>query len=349
MRSLRWAGTAVAVLASALSWTGSAAPASAQSPPAQSGEFTLRPVRPPNAPARDRSYVVRTVRAGTELADRLEAVNLTDAPLELTLTPVDATILADGSFAPGTTAAGDGSWLTVSPTRVRVPARGASPVELRIKVPDDARHGDHIAAVVAQRADGATSPGPGNVRLVQRVGVRTYLTVEPRPGEPADRRAFEFRDLRFVGGPEGRLFEADIANVGDLLIEPLGTLSITRGGLGADTELPVLGTVPPGESRSLKLSAPQRLEPGTYQAVVRLRDINGGPEQQRSLSFTVGADNTVVTTTPPDAEDDDGSGLPWWLPLLALLALLLAALAAWLLRRRREGEPAEPVVADPQP
>src|SRR5688500_9932419 len=135
MRSLRWAGTAVAVLASALSWTGPAAPASAQAPPPQTGEFTLRPVRPPGAGARDRSYVVRTVRSGAELTDRLEAVNLTDSPLDLDLAPVDATVLADGSFAPGTAAVGDGSWLTVSPARVWVPARGTSPVELRIKVP----------------------------------------------------------------------------------------------------------------------------------------------------------------------------------------------------------------------
>ncbi|HEX9969305.1 MAG TPA: hypothetical protein VGB03_04130, partial [Acidimicrobiales bacterium] len=103
MRSLRWASIVAAVLASALPWTGVVAPAPAAGQAAAgTGEFSLRPVRPPDAAPRDRSYVVRTVRAGAELTDRLEAVNLTDGPLDLTLAPVDATVLADGSFAPGT-------------------------------------------------------------------------------------------------------------------------------------------------------------------------------------------------------------------------------------------------------
>ncbi|HEX9969061.1 MAG TPA: hypothetical protein VGB03_02905, partial [Acidimicrobiales bacterium] len=242
---------------------------------------------------------------------------------------------------------GDGSWLTVTPTRVRVPARGTAGVELRIRVPAEATHGDHIAAVVAQRADGATSPGPGpgNVRLVQRVGVRTYLTIEPRPGEPADRRSFELRDLRFVGGPEGRQFEVDVANTGTLLIEPLGTLTVARGGLSASTDVPVLGTVPVGESRSLKLAAPQRLEPGAYEATVRLRDVNGGPEQQRTIAFTVGADNTVASA-PPTPDGGGGSGPPWWLGALALLALLAALFAAWRSRRHAEDRAAAEADAD---
>lgn len=304
--------------------SGPAAPAPARSA-AQGGEFSLRPVRPADAPARERSYIVRTVDVGSVFTDRLEAVNLTDEPLELDIGPVDAAVLADGSFAPGTTATAEGAWMTVTPSRVRVPAKGTAPVQVRVTVPADATPGDHIAAVIAQRGDGATTPsGQANVVLRQRVGVRVYLTV--RGDEPV-RRAFEVRDLRWVGAPSARAFEVDIANVGDLLVEPLGTLTIERGGLGATTELPVLGTVPVSESRTLRFSAGDAaLEPGSYDATLKLRDVNGGEEHERSVSFTVGADGRA---TPASS---DGA-FPWWLGLVAGAALGGVIFAIY--RRRR--------------
>ena len=304
------------------------APARARAAAAQSGEFSLRPVRPADAPARERSYIVRTVDVGSVFTDRLEAVNLTDQPLELDIAPVDAAVLADGSFAPGTTATAEGAWITVTPRRVRVPAKGTAPVQVRITIPADASPGDHIAAVVAQRADGGTTPsGQTNVVLRQRVGVRAYLTVR---GDTPARRAFELRDLRWVGAPAARTFEVDVANVGDLLVEPLGTLTIGRGGLSSATDVPVLGTVPVGESRTLRVTGAGDLEPGAYEATLKLRDVNGGEEHERSVSFTVGGVSAPTAT--------DSESFPWWLGLVAGSAL--AGVVFALARRRRTDEKA---------
>lgn len=294
-------------------------------PAAENAEFSLRPDRPASAEARDRSYVVRTVKPGDELADRLLAVNLTDAPIELDVAPVDATVTGDGQFAPGAAAEGDGRWITVTPTRVRVPARSTRPVDVRIRVPADAAAGDHIAAVVAQKAGPPT--GSGNVRLVQRVGVRVYLTVDGT-GESSRQggqsRSFEIKDLRWVDGT----FEVDIQNTGDLLVEPLGSLTISRGGLDATAEVPVLGTVPPHELRTFKVPPPRPLEPGTYDALLKLRLVQGGGDQEKSLTFTL--DGALKA-----ADDADGTkgrkGLPWWLIVLALVALVAVAVEA---RRR---------------
>ncbi|MBW3667672.1 MAG: hypothetical protein KY443_00550 [Actinobacteria bacterium] len=317
--------------------TGLTAPAPARAA-AQSGEFSLRPVRPADAPARERSYIVRTVDVGSVFTDRLEAVNLTDEPLELDVAAVDATVLDDGSFAPGTAAAAEGAWITVTPSRVRVPAKGTAPVQVRITVPADAALGDHIAAVVAQRADGGTTPsGQPNVVLRQRVGVRVYLTV--RGDEPLQ-RAFEVRDLRWVGAPSARAFEVDIANVGGLLVEPVGTLTIERGGLSATTELPVLGTVPVGESRTLRFSAGDtELEPGAYEATLTLRDINGGPEHQRTVSFTVEGAAELAGRASSD------SSFPSWLGVVAGGALAGVVFALYRRRRNEAGADAQPPAA----
>lgn len=298
----------------------------------QAGEFSLRPVRPADAPARERSYIVRTVDVGSVFTDRLEAVNLTDQPLELDVTAVDATVLDDGSFAPGTAATAEGGWMTVTPSRVLVPAQGTAPVQVRITVPADAAPGDHIAAVVAQRADGGTTPsGQANVVLRQRVGVRAYLTV--RGDEPVQ-RGFEVRGLRWTGAPSARAFEVDVANVGDLLVEPLGTLTIERGGLSATTDVPVLGTVPVGESRTLRFTAgDNELEAGAYEATLRLRDVNGGPEHERTVSFTVGDADELA------ARSSNDSPFPWWLGVVAGGGL--AGVIVALYRRRRKDAESE--------
>lgn len=285
----------------------------------QTGEFSLRPVRPADAPARERAYVVRTVAPGTAFDDQLEARNLTDRPLDLDVEAVDATVTSDGSFAPGVTAAAEGGWLRVTPTQVRVPAQGSVRVALRVTVPADAAPGDHIAAVVVRRA---TPPTGDGVQFVNQVGVRVYLTVTP-PATPAPRRAFEFRALRWTGEPRARAFEADVANVGDLLVEPVGTLTIARGDFTTSTDVPALGTVPVGAAITFPVRARGRLEPGTYEARLRLRLVQGGDEQEQRVSFTVAG-------TRSEKEDE---GLPWWPVLVAIGALALVV--GLVLRRRR--------------
>ncbi|MDQ3575347.1 MAG: hypothetical protein M3404_10595 [Actinomycetota bacterium] len=250
----------------------------------QGGEFSLRPVRPANAATRERAYVVRTVRPGEAFDDRLEALNLTNRPAELAVEAVDAAITADGAFAPGSTRSAEGGWLSVTPDRVRVPPRGRAPVAVRVQVPADASPGDHIAAVVVQRAD--PPRGEGNVTVVQRVGVRFYLTVA-HPDGSVGSRAFELRALRWTGEQARRSFEAEIANTGSLLVEPLGSMTIARGDLRTSTDLPVLGTVPPGVSRNLRISQPGTLEEGSYEARLNLRLVQGGPAQERAITFVV--------------------------------------------------------------
>ena len=272
--------------------------------------------------------MVRTVRPGTEFTDRLEAVNLTDGALDLDVAAVDATVAADGSFAPGTQRRAEGAWIEVTPARVRVPARATAPVQIRVRVPADAAPGDHIATVVARKSE---RPSGSGVQVEQRVGVRVYLTVE-RTGGGVGGRAFELRSLRWVGAPTARTFEAEVANTGELLVEPLGTLTLARGDLRTDVDLPVLGTVPVGEARMLRFTTPGELEPGPYEARLRLRDVNGGPEHEQRVSFTVGKTNAVVP-----AGDSDGFPIVWG--VLALLALL--AVVALLVRRyRREKQTA---------
>ena len=285
---------------------------------AENGEFSLRPVRSADTPDRERSYVVRTVAPGTGFDDRLEARNLTDGPIDLVVEPVDAAVTPDGSFAPGTTSTAEGGWLRVTPSRLRVPARDSVRVALRVDVPADATPGDHIAAVVVRKAEAPSSSG---VQVVNRVGVRVYLTVTP-PAAPTPRRAFEFRALRWKGA---RNFEADVANVGDLLVEPLGTLTIARGDFDTTVDVPVLGTVPPGAVTALPVRTTGELEPGTYDARLRLRLVQGGDEQEQRVTFTVAG-----TPAPENGGDDET------LPLLPLLLAVgaLALVVGYAFRRR---------------
>jgi hypothetical protein len=287
---------------------------------AENGEFSLRPVRPVDTPERERSYVVRELAAGTGFDDALEARNLSDRALDLVVEPVDAAVTDDGSFAPGTTTTAEGGWLRVTPNRLRVPARGSVRVALRVDVPRHAAPGDHVAAVVVRKAK---APDGTGVQVVNRVGVRVYLTVTAPAGgvAAAPRRAFELRALRWVAD---RNFEADVANVGNLLVEPLGTLTIARGDFGTTVDVPVLGTVRPSAVATLPVRTAGKLEPGRYEARLRLRLVQGGPEQEQRVTFDV--------PRPRARSEEPDDGLPL-LPLLLAVAAL--ALVVGLALRRR--------------
>lgn len=297
---------------------------------AENGDFSLRPVRPAEVSERDRAYVVKAAAAGSTFEDTLEARNLTDAPLDLVVEPVDATVTADGAFAAAATRDAVGGWITTTPSEVRVPAQGSRRVKIRVTVPADAPNGDHIAAVVVRRANAGT--GQGTVRVVEQVGVRVYLTVtggRGPGGDPATEgqsRAFELRALRWTGTAQKRAFEADVANVGSLLVEPLGTLTIGQGDLDTELQLPVLGTVLPGKTTTLRIQSEGRLEPGTYEARLRLHDVHGGPEHEASTTFSVAA------AAADDKAPPKKTRFPLWPALLATAGL--TAVTVQLVRRR---------------
>jgi len=103
----------------------------------------------------------------------------------------------------------------------------------------------------------------------------------------------------------------------------VGKLTIARGDFSTSVDVPVLGTVPPGATMTLPVRSAGELDPGDYEATLRLRLVQGGEEQEQRVRFT-------VRDAPAREKDDER--LPWFPVLLAVAAL--AMVVGYALRRR---------------
>jgi hypothetical protein len=157
-----------------------------------------------------------------------------------------------------------------------------------------------------------------------RVAVRVYLTVTGA-GQVGERAAFTIRDLSFTGTSQEPRLAVTVAATGRRLVETAGRLRLSRGSLSDTLELPVLGAVPAGESRSFTIPLRAALEPGRYVAALDLWLPDGSVKASARTEFG-------VDTAAPDRQ--------WGLreasvTLGILLALLLLFLLLWRVRRRR--------------
>lgn len=148
-------------------------------PAAGSGSIGIRLVNVPadsrNDP-RARSYIVDRVAPGASIQRRIEIVNSTRSTADVAVYPA-AAALRRGNFA---FASGRGrnelsSWTSVSRGALRL-APGTKAFEtVLIDVPVDASSGERYAVVWAEVSEPASAAG--GMTLVNRVGVRMYLSV----------------------------------------------------------------------------------------------------------------------------------------------------------------------------
>ena len=317
-------GAAVAALLAGL--IAAAAPAVA----ADDGMIGIRlleaPVERRDDP-RAQSYIIDHVSPGTTIERSLEVNNTTNQSQRISIYPGPAEI-HDGAFTGGEAGAQNAltQWTSLSQDEVKLAPNGDQVVDATISVPSDAQEGEFYGVLWASTA----SDGPGQVRVVNRVGIRIYLSVGPG-GEPAS--AFEINSLTPGRTDKGRPYvQATVTNTGGRAIDLRGNLRLGDGpgGLKAGPFDVSTGTLAPGDQEKLPVLLDKSLPAGPWQARLVLR--SGLLEERASAEITFperGAGQAVA------AEEDT----PWWQswPFLVGLALLLLLLALllWLLRRRR--------------
>jgi hypothetical protein len=155
-------------------------------------------------------------------------------------------------------------------------------------------------------------------------------------------------------------------NAGNVLVHPLGTITILdAGGRKLQTLKFAMDTFLPDTAIDYPVLLKKALAPGSYQAIVRVT-VPGFPGVEgtkvnvtRPLAVSKEDVQQVFTSaaptqTPPEttAGAATSSSSSSW-PLIGLIAgvalLLLAALLWWILRRRRSGPVAEPEPAPIEP
>ena len=151
-----------------------------------------------------------------------------------------------------------------------------------VSVPRFASAGERHAVVWAEVA----APGTSGVRLVNRVGIRLYLTVGTGGGSPASFKIGELHAERAAGGAP--VVRAMLRNTGARTLAITGSLTLSNGPGGTTagpfptTLIPALS---PGGSAGVYRQLDSRLPRGPWRARLRLHSGRVEREAVATLNF----------------------------------------------------------------
>ncbi len=235
--------------------------------------------------AQDESWIVRTIDPGDSSRAAAVLVNLTGSRQAVELGTADGVTTADGVFTlagEGETPVDVGAWIDAPSGRLVLEPHERRVVRFAIAVPEDAMPGDHAGGLVVQSASRAEVPtGEGlAVKVVERVGLRVYVTVTGRRDESLvveDLRAVTTGGgtVRQVLGLPGTLdVSFRVRHSGNVRFDELGgRVELRREGEVVHEEPIELGTMLPRGTREMKVSMPLgQWSPGEYEVSVWLDD-----------------------------------------------------------------------------
>jgi hypothetical protein len=317
-------GVAVALVLLAVSFTGpTASAATAEKGSGGIGIRLLADASSSSAEPLSLSYIAEPMTPGGRVARHVEISNTTDATADVVVYPAGADIVRNQfAFAPGTTGDQLSDWTTVGQSALRL-APGAKTVDdVTIAIPSGASPGERYGVVWAQVS--APSTTQSKVRLVNRVGVRMYVSVGGG-GTPPEFTVGPLAASRSSGG--NPLIVAGVHNTGQAALDITGelTLSDGPGGVSAGPFPVELGTLlAPGHSATERVQLPRQLPRGPWRAALTL---SSDGAQRNSVA-------TITFPGPPQVAGGRTLAAPVIVGALLLLTLLLVAgLAASLIGR----------------
>lgn len=261
-----------------------------------------------------RSYIVATVAPGKRLRRRVEISNTTHSAAVVTVYAAAASLhRGTFAFAAGRSPNELSDWTSVSQAVVRLPSGSATYETATINVPKDASAGSRYAVIWA--AVSAPAPAGGGVTLVNRVGIRMYLSVGPGGAPPSNYAIGPLAVARSASGAS--IVVAHVHNTGQTTLDISGTLTLSRGpgGLRAGPFPVTLGANlgPKGsESATVRLAA--QLPRGPWHARMRLTS----GRLQRTATATITFPRRVAAANP--------SGSPAGPPRVTEILLVLIVL-----------------------
>lgn len=337
---------------------GTAVPAvgvSAQDP----GGVGIRLLEAPTARQDDpraRRSVVDHVKPGTTFSRRFEVSNTTRGQRLIAIYAAAADVKG-GQWvdSPGRTQNELSQWVTLDTANADLAPGETVQPRLTITVPATATAGERYAVVWAELPP--SSPGPGGFAVVNRVGLRIYLSVGAG-GEP--RTDFLIESVTAQRDAQRRpVVEATVRNTGGRALDLSGNLTLSDGpnGLSAGPFDARLGTtLAIGASAPVTFVLDPSIADGPWRSRIELKSGTVVRAAEATITFptAAGAVGTPVSAAPvaPSGSDSSSSALPWAFVAVGLLLVLAALLLLLLLVRRRPREeeqaaPAEPVELPP--
>jgi hypothetical protein len=273
------------------------------------------------------SYVVDRLAPGASLTRSVEIDNTTHSIIDVSVYPAAASIVR-GSFAFAPSNGGNelSSWTSVSHDLVRL-APGAEALDtLTISAPAGASSGERYGVLWAQVS--ATPAAGGGVTLVNRVGVRMYVSIGPGGGPSS---SFTVGPLTAERSTSGAQFVvAKVHNTGQSTLDITGNLALSNGpdGLRAGPFAATMGTVvAAGVSEPVTVQLDSVLPRGPWRADLSL---TSGLLQHSAVDLITFPPHPVVAK----ARVADGFPMLLLVGITLLVMLGIAALGPLIIRRR---------------
>src|SRR5580698_716249 len=300
--------------------------------PAAASTFSRRPVqgrvgvRLLTAPVSERAnplarlYIIDHLAPGATLRSKMQVANMSKSAVRLSMYAAAATIgHGQFMFAVGHTQNLMTTWVHLSrPVLWLRPGRHADET-VTIRVPRNAPPGEQYGVVWA--SDRGRDPGQKNISLVNRVGIRIYLSVGP--GNPPASN-FTMAPPTTSRNASGRAqVTVQLHNTGGRALTLSGTLSLTGGpgGLRAGPFRLTTGAVlAPGQSAPVTFTLSPHIPDGPWHAKIQLKSGLVVRSETATIDF-----NTAALAS---------SGFPV-APAAGISLIALVALAAFVIRARR--------------
>ena len=299
--------------------------------------WALAPAADPDDPAQagSRSFFSYELEPGAVIEDAVTLFNLGTVPLTFDLYGTDARNNDRGDFEllpAATQPTGVGAWVETAASLGTVPAGGQLHIPITIRVPVDARPGDHAGAVLAASDTRATGPDGQEVVLDRRTGPRIYVRVA---GELVPELSVEGLETSYdpalnpLGG--GASVRYRIHNTGNVRLSGRHQASVA-GPFGA------------GRQRGERLDLPELL-PG--ESIEVETTVEGVPALGWARAEVVVEPSTELGEDP-DLAPVSSRGMALAPPITVILGGVAAACGLFArrsLRRRRGPLPLEPLAS----
>jgi hypothetical protein len=241
-----------------------------------------------------RSYIVDRLAPGASVRRRVEISNSTSSAADVAVYPAAARLRGGRfEFAPGQSRNELSGWTSLSRGVLRLPPGTKAFETLTITVPTEASPGERYAVIWAEVS--APTPAAGGVTLVNRVGVRMYITIGPGGAPPA---SFAIGSLTAERSATGEpLVVATVHNGGRRTLDISGTLTLSKGpgGLRAGPFPVELGSaLAPGGSQFATVRLDRGLPRGPWRAQMRLRSGRIQRVAAATISFPANPAPTVA-------------------------------------------------------
>lgn len=189
---------------------------------AESGKLGIFPTDFKEDDPKTRSWFVYTLKPNGEVSSSVTIQNKGSESVKLKIYSVDATSNKDGAFTLFSQGTKNdvGGWITLNTDQVEVEAGSKITVPFTLTIPSLATPGDHVGGIAIESKEDLNLSTSG-VKLVQRLGVRFYITVE---GERLENLAI--KNIKVIESGGQTYLSYSLANTGNINLSPKGSLKI---------------------------------------------------------------------------------------------------------------------------